>query len=108
MKKISTTKNWKREIEDLAIQVYSTQWHDVVELTDGVAKHIDPDNGDNFCFLNNLERAHSVKTVFTSTTDGKFILFVYYDGKADEVSKVLLGEFMKKHNIPQMVKSMVK
>ncbi len=103
MEKISTSKNWKARLEEIAIQVYGSKGHDVVELTDGVVKKLE----DTF-FLHNLRNGHSVKTVLDQTSKGNHILSITYDAHADAAHKALLEEFKKEYNIPAMVKSMVK
>jgi hypothetical protein len=105
MEKISTSKNWKARLEDIAIQVYGSKGHDVVELSDGVVRHLEDDC---FCFLPNLRKGHSVKAVLYQTSKGNYILVIAYDAHADAVHKALFDEFKKEHNIPAMVKSMVK
>ena len=107
MEKISTSKNWKARLEEIAIQVYGSKGHDVklVELSDGVVRHLEDDC---FCFLTNLSNGHSVKAVLDQTSNGNHILSIAYDAHADAVHKALFDEFKKEHNIPAMVKSMVK
>lgn len=102
MEKISTSKNWKARLEEIAIQVYGSKGNNVVELTDGVVKKLE----DTF-FLHNLRNGHSVKAVLYQTSLGNHILSITYDAHADAAHKELLEEFKKEHNIPTMVKSML-
>lgn len=87
MEIISTSKNWKARLEDIAIQVYKSKGHDVVELTDGVVKKLEDTS-----FLYNLEHQRCVQTTLAQTTKGNYILVIGYDANADAVHKALLNK----------------
>lgn len=102
MEIISTSKNWKARLEDIAIQVFKSKGHDVVELTDGVVRRLE-----DSLFLYNLEHQHCVQTTLAQTTKGNYILVIAYDKHTDDAHKALFNEIKKEHNIPAMVKSML-
>lgn len=75
MEKISTSKNWKKRLEEIAIQVSKSNGLDAVELTDGVVRKLEEDES----ILYNLERQQFVKTILDKIVKGNYILIIAHD-----------------------------
>ena len=88
MEKISTSKNWKARLEEIAIQVYASKGYDVVELSDGVVRKLE----ENESSLYNLEHQRFVQTVLDKTSNGNYILVIGYDVSADTIWKKLFDK----------------